>query len=193
MLWEETESSRRLKKASAICLSRWHCSTDLTVCREQQCKELEGPFVYQHRVEQVKMSFFKIRYFLHLHFQCYPKSLPYSPTHLLPYPPTPTSWPWHSPILRHIKFAWPMGLSFHWWPTRPSSDTYAARDRSSGGYWLVHIVVLPLGLQIPLAPWVLSLAPPLEALWSMKRMASLWISGVFVLEQLSVWITLQGV
>ena len=25
-----------------------------------------------------------------------------------------------------------MGLSFHWWPTRPSSDTYAVRDRSSG-------------------------------------------------------------
>ena len=51
----------------------------------------------------------------------------------LPYPPTPTSWPWHSPVLRHIKFSWPMGLSFHWWPTRPSSDTYAARDMSSGG------------------------------------------------------------
>jgi hypothetical protein len=32
-----------------------------------------------------------------------------SPT---PLPPTPTSWPWHSPILRHIKFARPMGLSF---------------------------------------------------------------------------------
>jgi hypothetical protein len=56
-----------------------------------------------------------------------------------------------------------MGLSFHWWPTRPSSDTYAARDTSSGGYWLVHIVVPPIGLQIPPAPWVLSLAPPLES------------------------------
>jgi hypothetical protein len=50
----------------------------------------------------------------------------------LPYPPTPTSWPWRSPVLRHIKFARLMGLSFHWWPTRPSSDTYVARDRSSG-------------------------------------------------------------
>ena len=54
-----------------------------------------------------------------------------------------------------------MGLSFHRWPTRPSSDTYAARDMSSRGYWVVHIVVPPIGLQIPLAPWVLSLAPPL--------------------------------
>jgi len=85
------------------------------------------------------------------------------PSPPLPYPPTPTSWPWRSPILRHIKFARPMGLSFQWWLTKPSSDTYAARDRSSGGYWLVHIVVPPIGLQIPLVPWVLSLAPPLGA------------------------------
>ena len=32
-------------------------------------------------------------------------------THPLPYPPTPTSWPWQSPVLRHIKFARPRGLS----------------------------------------------------------------------------------
>jgi hypothetical protein len=67
----------------------------------------------------------------------------------LPYPPTPTSWPWHSSVLRHIKFARPMGLSFHWWLTRPSSDTYAARDMSCGGFWCVPIVVPPIGLQIP--------------------------------------------
>jgi hypothetical protein len=53
--------------------------------------------------------------------------------HPLPYPPTPTSWPWRSPVLRHIKSAWPMGLSFHWWPTMPFSDSYAARDSSSRG------------------------------------------------------------
>jgi hypothetical protein len=55
------------------------------------------------------------------------------PFPLLPYPPIPTSWPWHSPILRHIMFVRPRGLSFQWWPTRPSSATYAARDKSSGG------------------------------------------------------------
>jgi hypothetical protein len=71
------------------------------------------------------LKLFLIMYFLHLHFQCYPKSPPI--------PPTPTSWPWRSPVLRHIKFAWPMGLSFHCWPTRPSSDAYAARDTISGG------------------------------------------------------------
>jgi hypothetical protein len=27
------------------------------------------------------------------------------------YPPTPPFWPWGSPVLRHIKFACPMGLS----------------------------------------------------------------------------------
>jgi hypothetical protein len=94
--------------------------------------------------------------------------VPHMLPHPLPHPLTPTSWPWRSPVLRQIKFAWPMGLSFHWWLTRPSSDSYAARDTSSGGYWLVHIVVPPIGLQIPSAPWVLSLAPPLGALWSIQ-------------------------
>jgi hypothetical protein len=59
------------------------------------------------------------------------KSPTRSPTYS--HPPTSTSWRWHSPELRHIYFAWPMGLSFYWWPTRPSSDIYAARDKSSGG------------------------------------------------------------
>jgi hypothetical protein len=36
--------------------------------------------------------------------------VPHTLPHPLPYPPTPTSWPWHSPILRHIKFARPMGV-----------------------------------------------------------------------------------
>jgi hypothetical protein len=43
--------------------------------------------------------------------------------------------------------------------------------RSSGGYWLVHIVVPPMKLQIPSAPWVLSLAPPLGTLCSVQWMA----------------------
>jgi hypothetical protein len=60
------------------------------------------------------------------------KSL-YPPPALLPYPPTPTSWPWCSPVLGHIKFVRPRGLCSWWWPTRPSSATYAARDTSSGG------------------------------------------------------------
>jgi hypothetical protein len=49
----------------------------------------------------VHSYFFKnfIRYFLYLHFKCYPESFLYPPPALLPYPPTPTSWPWRSPVL----------------------------------------------------------------------------------------------
>jgi hypothetical protein len=41
---------------------------------------------------------FFIRYFLHLHFKCYPKSPPYPPPSpaLFPNPFTPASWPWPS-------------------------------------------------------------------------------------------------
>jgi hypothetical protein len=39
-----------------------------------------------------------------------PYTLPQTPAQL-PYPPTPTSWAWHSPVLGHIKFARPWGLS----------------------------------------------------------------------------------
>jgi hypothetical protein len=57
---------------------------------------------------------------------------PYIPPSLLPYSSTPTSWPWCSPELGHIKCARPRGLSSQWWPTTLSSATYAARDTSSG-------------------------------------------------------------
>jgi hypothetical protein len=53
------------------------------------------------------------------------------PTSPIPYPPTAPFWPWCSPVLGHIRFASPMGLSLQWWPTRPSFDTYAAKDKSS--------------------------------------------------------------
>jgi hypothetical protein len=36
---------------------------------------------------------------------------------------------------------------------------------------LVHIVVSPMGLQTPSAPWVLSLSPPLGTLCSVQWMA----------------------
>jgi hypothetical protein len=50
-------------------------------------------------------SFLKLDIFLLLHFKCYPESSLYPLPTLLPYSPTPTSWPWHSPVLGHIKFA----------------------------------------------------------------------------------------
>jgi hypothetical protein len=74
---------------------------------------------------------FFITYFPQLNFQCYPQSPPHPPRHSPP-PHIPIFWPWRSPVLGHIKFAWPMGLSFHWWPIRLSFDIYAARVKSSG-------------------------------------------------------------
>jgi hypothetical protein len=50
---------------------------------------------------------FFIRYFLHLQFKCYPKSPLYPPPTLLSNPPTPASWPWHSPVLGHLIFTRP--------------------------------------------------------------------------------------
>ena len=58
----------------------------------------------------LKKSFIKvllyyfIRYVLHLHFKCYPEHPLYPSPALLPNPPTPTSWPWHSPLLGHMIF-----------------------------------------------------------------------------------------
>jgi hypothetical protein len=51
--------------------------------------------------------YFFIRYFLHLHFKCYPQSPVYPPPILLPNPPTPAYWPWHSPVLEYMIFAIP--------------------------------------------------------------------------------------
>jgi hypothetical protein len=39
------------------------------------------------------------------------------------------------------------------------------------GYWLVHIIVPPMGLQTPSAPWAFSLAPSLGTLYSVQWMA----------------------
>jgi hypothetical protein len=39
------------------------------------------------------------------------------------------------------------------------------------GYWLVHIVVPPIRLQFPLAPWVISLAPPLGAVHTVSALS----------------------
>jgi hypothetical protein len=59
--------------------------------------------------KSLSLSFLKffIRYFLYIHFKCYPRSSLYPPPALLPNPLTPASWPWLSPILRHIKFVRP--------------------------------------------------------------------------------------
>jgi hypothetical protein len=74
--------------------------------------------------------FFKLGIFLIYISNAIAKALHTHPPPL-PYLPTPPFGPWHSPVLGHIKFASPMGLSCQWWSTRASFDTYATRDKSS--------------------------------------------------------------
>jgi hypothetical protein len=136
----------------------------------------------------VNFIFSFIRYFLDLHFKCYPHSsfplrkLPIaSPIPLLTNPPTPATLSWHS-------LHWglePSQDNGPFLPLKTSSTTYApgatipslytlwlvAYSLGALGYWLVHIVVPPMELQTPSASWVLSLAPPLGTLCSVQWMA----------------------
>jgi hypothetical protein len=98
-------------------------------CQEQNSSVLKEAILILFFLNCFFKIFF-ITYFPQLHFQCYPKSPPYPPPHF-PTHPFPFFWPWRSPVLGHIQFACPMGLSFQWWLTRPSFDTYAARVKSS--------------------------------------------------------------
>jgi hypothetical protein len=102
----------------------------------------------------------------------------------IPYPlhPPPASQPTHSciltlafPILGHIIFIGPMAFPFiddqlghpllhmQLEPRVPPCDFFDwwFSPRELWGYWLVHIVVPPMGLQTPSVPWVLSLDPSL--------------------------------
>jgi hypothetical protein len=69
-------------------------------------------FIYLLGVHFLFKKYIFIRYFLHLHFRCYPQSPLYPPPALLPNPPTPASWPWHSPVLGHMIFTRPSSHSF---------------------------------------------------------------------------------
>jgi hypothetical protein len=64
--------------------------------------------------------FYLFFYLLHIFLNDISNAMPKVP-HTLPR----TSLPTHSLVC-------PMGLSFQWWPTRPSFDTYVARVKSSG-------------------------------------------------------------
>jgi hypothetical protein len=133
-------------------------------------------------------SFF-IGYFLYLHFKCYPLSCPPSEKHhspiispfpLLIRPPTPASWPRHSPTLGHRAFIGQRASPPRWCLTRPCMlhielEPWVTPSVLFGWwfgpwdlweYWLVHFVVPPMGLQTPSASYVLSLAPPLGTLCS---------------------------
>ena len=110
----------------------------------------------------------------------YPIPLP-----LLTNPPTPTSWSWHSPTLGYRAFTglrtslpiddqqghpllhiqlepWVLPcVPFGWWFS----------PWELWEYWLVHIIVPPMGLQMPSAPLVLFLAPN----WGPCAQSSGWL------------------
>jgi hypothetical protein len=126
-----------------------------------------------HRLmDPTSLAFSLIRYFLYLHFKCYPLSqFPPSPETPYPiltppasmrvfqHPPTNSYLPTlSSRTLGHLlSFHRTKDLSSHSCLTRPSSATYAAEPCvllcswlspwELLGDWLVDIVVLPMGLQ----------------------------------------------
>jgi hypothetical protein len=95
---------------------------------------------------------------------------------------TPISWPWHSPTLGHRAFTGPgaspptddqLGhplLHMQLEPSVPPSVFFGwwFSPWELWGYWLIHIVVPPMGLQTPSAPWVLSLVPSLGTICSVQ-------------------------
>jgi hypothetical protein len=99
--------------------------------------------------------------------------------------PTPSSWPWHSPILGHITFigiraSHPIDdqlghplLHMQLEPSVPPCLLFGwcFSPREFWGYCLVHIVVPLMGLQTPSGPWVLFLAASLGTLCSVQWMA----------------------
>jgi hypothetical protein len=79
-------------------------------------------------------------------------------------------------------------LAILWYRCCWSSETLSVYSLVGGlvpwtswGNWLVHIVVPPMELQTPLAPWVLSLDPPLGTLCSVQWLTEsihLYLSGI---------------
>jgi hypothetical protein len=105
---------------------------------------------------------------------------PHSTTHPLLFPGPSISLYW-AYNLHRIK-----GLFSHWRLTRLSYMLHKQlgswippcvffdcwfSPRELWRYWLIHLVVAPMGLQTPSAPWVLSLAPFLQTLCSIQWIA----------------------
>jgi hypothetical protein len=66
----------------------------------------------------------------------------------------------HPLLLMQLGSQVPPCVFFDWWFS----------PREPWEYWLVHIVVPPMGLHTRSVPWVISLAPPLETLCSIQKM-----------------------
>jgi hypothetical protein len=99
-------------------------------------------------------------------------------------PPTPVSWPWHSPTLGHRAFTRPrtshpiddqlihplIHMQLELWVPPCVFFGWWFSPWELWGYSFIYIVVPPIGLQTHSAPWVLSLAPSLGTLCSFEWM-----------------------
>ena len=109
---------------------------------------------------------------------------------LLPYPHTPASWPWHSPVLGNRTFIGPraslpvddplghplLHMQLEPWVPTCVFFNWLFSPRELWGYWLVHIVVPPTGLQAPSAPWVFK--PIFISAWALVSVSRWWLNSV---------------
>jgi hypothetical protein len=116
----------------------------------------------------MRMVFFFLYFLLHIFLNYISNAIP-----KVPHTPPPTSLPTHSNFFGHgVPLYWDIYTLRVQWASLSSDSRlghlliHMQLETRAPGYWLVHNVVPPIGLQIPLAPWVLSLAPPLAAMWS---------------------------
>jgi hypothetical protein len=128
--------------------------------------------LWHHCTSNLFFYFFKINVFYYIYSSItFPMLYQKSPI------PSPPHFPTHS-----FPFFFGPGVPLYWgiyslqvqWASLSSDGRlghlliHMQLESRAPGYWLVHNVVPPIGLQIPLAPWVLSIAPPLGALWSIQ-------------------------
>jgi hypothetical protein len=129
-IWQHLSSLEEVPEACWMLQAEMHSDTKRQCLLQPLGILLIFGFVSRYLCSLAAVIFF-IRYFLHLHFKCYPQSILYTPC--------PAPQPTHSQFLA---LAFPCtaaydlrntkGLSSHWWPTRPFSATYAARDTALG-------------------------------------------------------------
>jgi hypothetical protein len=119
-----------------------------------------------------QLPFLRHFFLLHIFFIYIINGIPKAP------PPAPQCTyscflPWHFPVLGHMIFTIPRAS--------PAINgrlghplLHMKLETQLWGYRLVHIVVLPIGLQMSFATWVLSLAPSLGTCVQSNR--CLWAS-----------------
>jgi hypothetical protein len=150
-------------------LTRCHQNTTILVLRvvcTSKIHEIVDILIFVIRIWKFFFKIFLLHIFLNYIFNAIPKV-----PHTLP----PTSLPTHSHFfVPGVPLYWGIYSLRVLWASLSSDGRlghlliYMQLESRAPGYWLVHNVVPPIGLQIPLAPWVLSLAPPLGALWSIQ-------------------------